>query len=123
MQRVSESYRKTASLQKTAKYGCCDPMEDLLKVLCCVEEEYIEMAEIMEQSGNVEKAAKIYYKYGYDQKYIDCLQKRLAKNSNTYMELIDYYSSHDCYEKAVELAWLALEKCKDYNLNALIFCR
>jgi len=102
-------------------YGCSDPMEDLLEVLCCEEDEYIEMAEIMEQFGKGEKAAAIYLKFGYDQKYIECLQKRLAKNSNPYLALIDYYDSHDKYDKALEIAWLALEKCKDDLTDIFVF--
>ena len=102
-------------------YGCSDPMENLLDVLCCEEDEYIEMAEIMEQFGKGEKATAIYLKFGYDQRYIECLQKRLAKNSNTYLALIDYYDSHDKYDKALEIAWLALEKCKDDLTDIFVF--
>lgn len=97
-------------------YGCYDPMIDLLEVLCNTKEEYLEKADIMMKSkmGEYQKqAANIYYKYGHDEEYVLYLKRHLAKSADIYLQLIEYYDSHNCTIEAIEIANEALDKCRD----------
>ena len=105
-------------------YGCSDPMNELVEVLCSTESEYIEFANIMNQQGTdyfEECAARIYQKYGHEKEYVAYLENHLAKKSSTYLELIHFYDSHNHYEKALEVAKAALDKCKEDMTDIFIY--
>lgn len=91
-------------------------MTDLLEVLCNTKEEYLEKADIMMKNGMGEyqkQAAKIYYKYGHEEEYVLYLKRHLAKSADVYLQLIEYYDSHNCTNEAIEIANEALDKCRD----------
>ena len=97
-------------------YGCSDPMTDLLEVLCCTKEECLEKADAMINNGAggyQERVARIYCEYSYDEKYVSYLKSNLAKSSEVYLELIEYYNFHGNTEEAIKVANEALDKCRD----------
>lgn len=104
-------------------YGCYDPMMALTKALCTTENENLRRAGIMEESGGqwIEKmAAELYHELGYDDKYVGFYENHLGKNREAYEIVMNYYKDRN-YEKAVEVAELALEKCKDDQTPFFIF--
>ncbi|MDD4439826.1 MAG: hypothetical protein PHS04_17600 [Tissierellia bacterium] len=97
-------------------YGCIDPMTDLLEVLCNTGEEYLDKADIMMKNSSREyqkQAAKIYYEYGHDEEYVLYLKRNIAKSADVYLELIEYYDSHNNTDEAIKVANEALDKCRD----------
>lgn len=97
-------------------YSCSDPMKDLSEVLCNTKEEYLEKADIMMKNRGKEyqkQAAKIYYEYGKDEEYVSYLKRNLERSADTYVELMEYYDSHNCKKEAIEIANEALDKCRD----------
>ena len=93
-------------------YSCCDPMTDLLEVLCNTEEEYLEKANVMMKSRDREyqkQAAKIYYEYGHDEEYVLYLKSNLEKTADVYLELIEYYDSHNDTDEAIKVGYEALD--------------
>ena len=101
-------------------YSCCDPMTDLLEALCNTEEEYLEKANIMMKSRLTKyqkQAAKIYYEFGHDEEYVLYLNRNLAKSADAYLELIEYYDSHNDTDEAIKVANEALDKCRDSKIT------
>jgi hypothetical protein len=101
-------------------YGCIDPMTDLLEVLCNTGEEYLDKADIMMKNRSREyqkQAAKIYYEYGHDEEYVLYLKRNISKSADVYLELIEYYDSHNNTEEAIKVANEALDKCRDSKIT------
>ncbi|MCD8120335.1 MAG: hypothetical protein LUE29_12815 [Lachnospiraceae bacterium] len=97
-------------------YGCCDPMNDLVKELCVENWEKLEFADLLCQANGgkcTKEAAALYHEYGADEKYLKYLQENLGKTNREYVELMDYYEKHGALDKVVETGILALEKCKE----------
>ena len=107
------------------RYGCYDAMTGLMEVLCHTEEEYLEKADIMMKTGKGEyqkQAAKIYYEYGHDEEYVLYLKRNLEKSADVFLELIEYYDSHNDTDEAIKVANQALDKCRDSKITeAFIF--
>ena len=103
-------------------YGCYDPMRDLSKKMCMKPEEFLAFAEIMEESGYYGKeAAELYHQYGRDDKYISYLETHLGKESEAYVEVIEYYKKHNNFDRARQVAEQGLEKCKNKLTDIFIY--
>lgn len=97
-------------------------MFDLANELCMKADESSVFADIMDDSGYYKKeAAHLYHKYGRDDKYVSYLETHLQKESETYVELINYYKEHDNFDGAHRVAEQALGKCKDDLTDAFIY--
>lgn len=102
-------------------YGCYDPIHELSEELCVTDNEFLTLADIMTDSGYFGKeAAHLYRKYGRDDKYLAYFESHLGKESDPYIELIDYYIAHERLDEACRVAEMALEKCKGDQTDAFI---
>lgn len=101
-------------------YSVYDPMHDLMETLLFNEEEAMWCAECMESSSKYmqAEAAKIYKKFGRDDKYYKYLESTLSKDSKPYLELAEYYLKMN-ERKAIEIAELGREKCNDRALTGI----
>ena len=70
------------------------------------------------RSGEISEAAKIYKKFGRDDKYYRYLESTLSKDSKPYLELAEYYFRTN-ERKAIEIAELARKKCNDRDLTGI----
>lgn len=102
------------------EYGCYDPMNDLAEALCVSDEENLCRAQIMKESGEEKMAAELYRELGQEDKCVEYYEKHLGKNCEAYEIVMNYYKERN-YEKAIEVAELALEKCKDDQTPFIIF--
>ena len=103
------------------EYGVIDPMKDLFFALCITKEERISSADMCFQYGSdymKKDGARIYLKNGKPEKYYEYLERCLSKDGKLYAELVEYYKDKD-YKKALEIAELAMKKCKE-NLTAIV---
>ena len=64
------------------------------------------------------EAAKIYKKFGRDDKYYSYLESTLSKDSKPYLELAEYYFRTN-ERKAIEIAELGRKKCNDRALTGI----
>jgi len=55
------------------------------------------------------QAAKIYYEYGHDEEYVLYLKSNLEKTADVYLELIEYYDSHNDTDEAIKVGYEALD--------------
>lgn len=95
-------------------YCCGDVMQELQENLCTCPEEYLALADIMNDYGPYrEKAAYLYHQYGRDDKYISYLEQNLGRRSKEYSALIRYYQENGQQEKACLVAQQGLEMCKE----------
>jgi len=103
-------------------YGCYDPMLNLSNKLCVKADEFLEFADILDNSGYYKKEASyLYHKYGRDDKYVSYLETHLEKESETYVALMNYYNEHDDFDGARWVAEQALEKCKEDLTDTFIY--
>ena len=103
-------------------YGCYDPLHALAEHFCTNPQEYLELADIMENSGyEWKKAADLYLKYGRDDKYVDILESHLSKESEPYVNLMNYFKGQGCEDEARCVAEQCLEKCRDELTDIFIF--
>lgn len=103
-------------------YGCYDPMKNLSNKLCVKADEFLEFADILDNSVYYKKeAAHLYHKYGRDDKYVCYLETHLEKESETYVALIKYYMEHNNFDGARQVAEHGLEKCKKDLTDIFIF--
>jgi len=104
-------------------YGVYDPMRDLANAICTSREENLERAEIMMRAGRGylgANAAKLYRELGEEDKCAEFFENHLGKEEEPYEILVDYYKDRD-YEKAVEIATLAIQKCQKDQPPFFIF--
>ena len=104
-------------------YGVYDPMFDLSNAICVTREENLKRAGIMMSAGRGylgSDAAKLYRELGEDLKCVKYFEKHLGKEKEAYEIVIDYYKDTD-HEKAVEIARLALDKCKEDQTSFFVF--
>ena len=104
-------------------YGIYDPMKDLANAICTNREENLKRAEIMMNAGNGylgAYAAKLYRELGEVDKCAEYFEKHLGKEEEPYEILLDYYKDRN-HEKAVEIAELAIQKCKKDQTPFFIF--
>ena len=104
-------------------YGLYDPMKDLANAICTSREENLERAEIMMRAGRGNlgaNAAKLYRELGEEDKCAEFFENHLGKEEEPYEILVDYYKDRD-YEKAVEIATLAIQKCQKDQTPFFIF--
>lgn len=99
------------------KYGVYDPMHDLAYAMIKTEEEELVFALVLACYKSYEDAAVIYKKYDYLKEYTFCMKKLLAKDSDPYRELIDYYEQHGMHEEAMEIANMTLKLCRDRGMT------
>ena len=105
------------------EYGVFDPMKQLFSALCISKKERITSADMCFEfgSGYMKKdGAKVYLECGLPEKYYDYLETCLSRDGKLYEELIMYYKDRD-YEKALEIAELAMKKCKENLTETVIF--
>lgn len=105
------------------EYGVYDPMEDLFNALCLSKEERISSADMCFEYGSgymKKEGARIYLQNGLPEKYYAYLEECLSKDGKVYTELVEYYRDRD-YEKALEIAELAMKKCKENLTEIVIF--
>lgn len=96
-------------------YGVYDPMHDLAEAICATREENLKRAEIMMNAGSGylgSDAAKLYRELGEERKCAEYFEKHLGKQKEAYEIVIDYYRDSD-YNKAIEIARLAVGECKE----------
>ena len=104
-------------------YGVYDPMKDLANAICTTREENLKRAEIMMKAGRGylgADAAKLYRELGEEDKCAEYFEKHLGREEEPYEILVDYYKERD-YEKAVEIASLAIQKCQKDQTPFFIF--
>lgn len=104
-------------------YGVYDPMKDLANAICSSKKENLKRAEIMMKAGRGylgADAAKLYRELGEVEKCAEYFENHLGKEEEPYAILIDFYKDRD-YEKAVEIANLAIQKCKQDQTPFFIF--
>mgnify|MGYP000989365548 CR=1 FL=1 len=51
--------------------------------------------------------------YGHDEEYVLYLKSSLEKTADVYLELIEYYDSHNDTDEAIKVGYEALDKCRD----------
>lgn len=105
------------------EYGVSVPMKRVFSSLCTSREERIISADMCFKfgSGLMKKdGATIYLENGIPEKYYEFMEKCLSTDGKQYLELIEYYKSRD-YVKALELAELAMKKCKTNLTEIVIF--
>lgn len=103
-------------------YGCYDPISDLTKKLCFHADEFLEFADILDESSYYKReAALLYHKYGREDKYVLYLETHLEKESENYVSLIKCYQERSNYEGARQVAEQALEKCKNDLTDVFIY--
>lgn len=96
-------------------YGVYDPMHDLAEAICATREENLKRAEIMMNAGSGylgSDAAKLYRELGEERKCAEYFEKHLGKQKEAYEIVIDYYRDSD-YNKAIEIARLAVGECNE----------
>ena len=94
--------------------GIYDPMCDLAEAICSTKDEVIKRAEIMMKTGHRSlgvAAAKLYRELGEEDKCAEYFENHLGKETEPYEILVDYYKERD-HEKAVEIANIAIQKCR-----------
>lgn len=104
-------------------YGVCDPMRDLANAVCSNREENLKRAAIMMKAGRGylgAKAAKLYWELGEEEKCAEYFENHLEKEEEPYIILVDYYKNRN-HEKAVEIANLAIQKCKKDQTPFFLF--
>lgn len=104
-------------------YGIYDPMKDLANAICTTEEENLKRAEIMMKAGGGclgADAAKLYRELGEEDKCAEYFENHLGREEEPYEILVDYYKDRN-YEKAVEIAALAIQKCKKDQTPFFVF--
>lgn len=104
-------------------YGVYDPMCDLANAICVTREENLKRAEIMMSAGRGYlgcDAAELYRELGEEVKCVQYFEEHLGKEKEAYEIVIDYYKDTD-HEKAVEIARLALDKCKEDQTPFFVF--
>lgn len=95
-------------------YGVCDPMKDLADNLCSNQKENLGRAEIMMKADGGRlgaAAARLYRELGEEDKCAEYFENHLGKEEEPYEILLDYYKDRN-HERAVEIATLAIQKCK-----------
>lgn len=105
-------------------YGCYEPVFALSERLCTKPEEYLEYAEILENShssSNEKRAAYLYLQYGRGDKYAAWLEQNLWKSGKRHAELIAYYEEHGRTDDARRIAEQCLKNCRDELTDAFIF--
>ena len=105
------------------EYGVCDPMKDLFEALIFTQEEKLEIADLIFESGSEfmkRDGAQLYKECGQTGKYYAFVEECLNDKEAPYMELIDYYMGVDP-RKAVEIAEQGLKKCRDDQTDLIIF--
>lgn len=104
-------------------YGVSDPMLDLSNAICSTRDENLKRAEIMMHTGGEwlgAKAAKLYRELGEEVKCAEYFEKHLGKEKEAYEIVINYYKNF-AHDKAVEIARLALDKCKEEQTSFFMF--
>lgn len=104
-------------------YGVGDPMSDLANALCSNKKENLKRAEIMMKAGEGPfgaEAAKLYRELGEEDKCAEYFESHLGKEEEPYEILVDYYKTRN-HEKAVEIATLAIQKCKKDQTPFFLF--
>ncbi|MDO4336889.1 MAG: hypothetical protein Q4C91_02245, partial [Eubacteriales bacterium] len=103
-------------------YGCYDPVKDLAEKLHVTQEEKLEFADILNESGYyAREAADLYRQYGRTDKYVRYLETHLDKASREYVELAQYYYGNGNEAGAREIAEQGLAKCRDDLTELFIF--
>ena len=105
-------------------YGCYEPVFALSERLCTKPEEYLEYAEILENShssSNEKRAAYLYLQYGRGDKYAAWLEQNLWKSGKRHAELTAYYEEHGRTDDARRIAEQCLKNCRDELTDAFIF--
>lgn len=104
------------------QYGCYDPIMDLSKKLYTTEEEILAFADMLnEHSYYAREAADLYREHGKIEKYVRYLETHLGKTSKEYLELIECYCNDGLVDKARQVAWDGLQKCKDDLTELFVF--
>lgn len=104
------------------RYNCIDQMRELAQKLCNKPEEYLVMADLLNEHPMYEyEAACLYHKYGRDDKYVSYLENRLGKRSKEYSALIAFYQEKGQEHEAVRVAELGLEQCRE-DLTDCFIC-
>lgn len=96
-------------------YGIYDPMHDLSEAVCSSREENLARAEMMINTRSRyigRDGAKLYRELGEGERCAQYFEKNLGKEKEAYEIVIDYYKDFD-YDKAIEIARLAISKCKE----------
>lgn len=102
-------------------YGCGNPTGNLSKKLCVTKQEFLALADMMDNTHHRREAADLYRQYGRDDKYISYLEGNLGKESKIYIELMNYYREKEDFENAGRVAGQALEKCRDNLTEIFIY--
>ena len=104
-------------------YGVYDPMKELFGALAVTDQEKLECADLIFSIGSdymKQDAARLYLQYGRPEKYYDFVESHLGKSEAPYLELIAYYEGINL-SKALSIAQLGWEKCKDSQTGIAIF--
>lgn len=104
-------------------YGVGDPMNDLAEAICLSREENLKRAEIMmgADCGYLgAEAAKLYRELGEEDLCAEYFENHLGKEKEPYEILIDYYKERN-HGKAVEIANMAIQKCKEDQTPFFLF--
>lgn len=101
-------------------YGIYNPMKNLADAICTTREENLRRAEIMMKTGKGYLGAKLYRELGEEDKCAEYFEKHLGREEEPYEILVDYYKERD-HEKAVEIASLAIQKCKEDQTPFFVF--
>jgi len=105
------------------EYSVYDPIYDLFQALSFTTEEKIWCADTIYEVGPAfiyAEAARIYKDNGKPEKYYAYLESILAKDSEPYKELVDYYKDSDA-DKAKGIAELAMKKCTNDLTDIAVF--
>lgn len=101
-------------------YGIGDPMGDLACAICSSREENLKRAGIMMKAGFGAEAAKLYRELGEEDKCAEYFENHLGKEEEPYEILVDYYKDRN-HEKAVEIATLAIQNCREDQTPFFLF--
>ncbi len=104
-------------------YDVYDSMHDLANAICSNREENLKRAEIMMKAGQGSlgaDAAKLYRDLGEYDTCAEYFESHLGREEEPYELLIDHYKDRS-RKKAVEIAELAIQKCKKDQTPFFIF--
>lgn len=104
-------------------YGVCDPMRDLAEAICSDKNENLKRAGIMMKARGGyfgADAAKLYRDLGEEDKCAEYFENHLGKEEEPYEILMNHYKDRN-HEKAVEIATLAIQNCKEDQTPFFIF--
>ena len=117
-----EILRKMISNEYYDYYSCYDSMKELSEKLYITDEETLEYADMLDESGYyAREAADLYCKYGVTDKYVRYLETHLGRSSREYVELIQCCCDAGDKVRAREIAEQGLKQCKDDLTDVFIF--